>query len=276
MFTARLTAPSTTDKHWLHTSAGGLNSCIYIAGGSVLPNCVGYAWGRFYEILGSAPKLSRRNAEDWYGYTADGYERGQTPKLGAVICWAKGKTAYGTDGAGHVAIVEQVNADGSIVTSNSGYGGKRFWTQTHKKPYAMSGYTFQGFIYNPAVKETVQSTTLVKTYTVKAGDTLAKIAKANDTTVQTLVSLNGIANPNLIRVGQIIKLPAEESSAKTLKIGAKVKIKSGATDLNSGKKYAAFVYKTEYTVIAVSGSRVVFGIGKTAVGAVDKSKVTIV
>ena len=27
-FTPRLSAPSKTDKHWIHTSNGGLNSCI--------------------------------------------------------------------------------------------------------------------------------------------------------------------------------------------------------------------------------------------------------
>ena len=153
-FTPRLSAPSTSDKNWIHTSKGGKNSCILIKGNSVLPNCVGYAWGRFMEILGSTPKLSRRNAEDWYGYTADGYRRGNTPKLGAVICWRKGKTGTGNDGAGHVAIVEKINSDGSIVISQSGYNSKRFWTSTIKSGYALSGYVFQGFIYNPAVSET--------------------------------------------------------------------------------------------------------------------------
>lgn len=46
-----------------------------------------------------------------------------------------------------------------------------------------------------------------KTYVVKSGDTLSKIAKEFGTTVNKLVSLNGIKNPNLIHVGQIIKLP---------------------------------------------------------------------
>lgn len=46
-----------------------------------------------------------------------------------------------------------------------------------------------------------------KTYTVKAGDTLSKIAKDNGTTVQALVQLNSIADPNKIRVGQVLKLP---------------------------------------------------------------------
>lgn len=29
--------------------------------------------GRFYEITGIRPKLSRANAENWYGYTSDSY-----------------------------------------------------------------------------------------------------------------------------------------------------------------------------------------------------------
>ena len=50
-FTPRLSEPSTTSKYWIHTSYGGLNSCIIASGNSVLPNCVGYAWGRAYEII---------------------------------------------------------------------------------------------------------------------------------------------------------------------------------------------------------------------------------
>lgn len=46
-----------------------------------------------------------------------------------------------------------------------------------------------------------------KTYIVKAGDNLSTIALRYGTTVQTLVDLNQIANPNLIYPGQVIKLP---------------------------------------------------------------------
>jgi murein DD-endopeptidase MepM/ murein hydrolase activator NlpD len=45
-----------------------------------------------------------------------------------------------------------------------------------------------------------------KTYTVKSGDNLTKIARAHGTTVAALVKLNGIKNPNLINVGQVLKL----------------------------------------------------------------------
>lgn len=90
-------------------------------------------------------KLSRGNAEVWYPNTIDGYQRGSTPKLGAVICW------YSTQSGGHVAIVEKINNDGSILCSNSAYGGSRFYMTTLTPPnyYMGSAYSFQGFIYNP-------------------------------------------------------------------------------------------------------------------------------
>lgn len=46
----------------------------------------------------------------------------------------------------------------------------------------------------------------VPTYTVKAGDTLSGIASRNGTTYQELARINGIANPNVIYPGQVIKL----------------------------------------------------------------------
>lgn len=125
-----------------------------LAGGEFTGNCVGYAWGRFYEILGSRPTLSTGNAGVWYSYTADGYQRSQTPQLGAVACWSK------PGEAGHVAIVEQINQDGSIVMSESGWN----WSKSNHSQAVetrkgtspnwctWSGYHFQGFIYNPAAK----------------------------------------------------------------------------------------------------------------------------
>lgn len=45
-----------------------------------------------------------------------------------------------------------------------------------------------------------------KTYTVKSGDTLSGIAQKYGTTYQKLAQINGISNPNLIHVGQQIKI----------------------------------------------------------------------
>ena len=55
----------------------------------------------------------------------------------------------------------------------------------------------------------------VTTYTVKRGDTLSHIAKRFGTTVNELARLNNIKNPNLIYIGQKIKIKGSASSKNT-------------------------------------------------------------
>lgn len=171
VFKARTSAPSTTDKNYIRYDEGGYNYCIEIKNGSCLPNCVGYAWGRWRELLGKYHNLSRNNAENWWGYTQDGYKRGQTPKLGAVVCWSKGRVGVESDGAGHVGIVEKIT-DSEVVVSMSAYGGTRWFTRTFKKgSYDYNSYKFQGFIYLPIEFEEEKKTTSTKpTTSYKTGD----------------------------------------------------------------------------------------------------------
>ena len=56
-------------------------------------------------------------------------------------------------------------------------------------------------------------------YTVKAGDTLSKIAAKYGTTYQKLASYNGIANPDKISVGQKIRIPGSGVKTYTVKQG---------------------------------------------------------
>jgi len=51
-----------------------------------------------------------------------------------------------------------------------------------------------------------------QTYYVQRGDTLKKIAAKFGTTVDAILQLNSIANPNLIYVGQALTLPAGTTS----------------------------------------------------------------
>lgn len=149
----RFETPSYSDKYWIRKSSGGYNPCIRGCNQSrdyVLPNCVGYVHGRFMEIMGAtSSNLANANGGQMFLHTEDGYERGQTPQLGAVICWSM------DGGAGHVAIVEQINDDGSIITSNSAYSEKSslfFYTSKLYPPsylWSNAPYHFQGFIYNP-------------------------------------------------------------------------------------------------------------------------------
>ncbi len=57
----------------------------------------------------------------------------------------------------------------------------------------------------------------------------------------------------------------------TLKKGDKIRIKSGARDLNTKGKYATFVYKTTYIIHSVKDKKVVFGNGSVIVGKVKES-----
>lgn len=51
------------------------------------------------------------------------------------------------------------------------------------------------------------------TYTVQAGDTLSSIADKFGTSYQALASLNGISNPNLIYVGQVLRVNGSASAS---------------------------------------------------------------
>ncbi len=216
-YTPRFIIPEKGNPYYNTKRNGGYSSAIQgkptEKGLDVLRNCVGYANGRFAEIQG-LNKIKYQlvcNAENFvdkainYGLTV-----GNTPKLGSIIVWQGGKTKKGADGAGHVAIVEQINGDGSIVTSESGYNARRaFWTQTRTNTDGRwgqdSSYKFLGFIYNPGVDDSEPDRPVIR-YAVQKGDNLTKIAKKFNTTVARLVEANNIANPNLIFVGQVLTI----------------------------------------------------------------------
>lgn len=107
-----------------------------------MPNCTAYCWGRWYELLGEAPDLPLGDGNSWFptaqemGVYETGAYPGSEPALGAIIC-----TYY--DIGGHVAVVEQINEDGSIVTSNSGwqstyFGLKHFILKTDMSPHGQT------------------------------------------------------------------------------------------------------------------------------------------
>jgi len=50
-------------------------------------------------------------------------------------------------------------------------------------------------------------------YIVKSGDTLTKIAKAHNTTIKAIESANPTVDPNHIKVGDKLKIPAKAEAA---------------------------------------------------------------
>lgn len=67
------------------------------------------------------------------------------------------------------------------------------------------------------------------TYTVVAGDTLSGIAARYNTSYQNLAAMNGIANPNLINVGQVLKVPGAGAAAPANAGQQTYTVKSGDT-----------------------------------------------
>ena len=153
-FSARTSTPGPGNLWYQKTTYGGYNKCILgnsagrIYSGCVLPNCTGYASGRWMECQGyTSCNLSTHNAKLWYGNTSDGYPRSSsTPYLGAVICW--------TGTYGHVAVVEKIYSNTDIVWSESNWSGTtgngKYWRTKRGNPatlYSSAGLTFQGYIY---------------------------------------------------------------------------------------------------------------------------------
>jgi LysM repeat protein len=64
----------------------------------------------------------------------------------------------------------------------------------------------------PAPASTVVRSTAETTYVIQRGDTLAKIATRFGVTVKQLTDLNDIKNPNMIVVGQKLRIPGTGSA----------------------------------------------------------------
>ena len=71
-------------------------------------------------------------------------------------------------------------------------------------------------------------------YIVKRGDTLSGIASKYNTTYQALASYNGINNPNLIYVGQVVKIPNNSTNTSP---EVKYVVKRGDTLSGIASKY---------------------------------------
>lgn len=168
--------------------------------------------------------------------------------------------------------------------SKSGYN-TRNWTKHGRLPYV----TYTG--KTESVKSSTAGTNTGSTssastdtvYTVKAGDTLSKIAAKYGTTYQKLAQYNGIANPNIIRVGQQIKIPSGGSATSTWTpavgdtvnfTGTKHYASANATSgpaCKPGKAKITAIYKNgkhPYHLVKVSGG------GSTVYGWVDKDTFT--
>ena len=145
------------NKYYIMQSSGGWNGAIKgnptKAGANVLANCVGYANGRFAEIIGK-DTIEYQMVCNASGFTTRANRFGLTvvnyPVLGGIMCWEGG-----SNNCGHVAIVERIDGKNQIYTSESAYKGSAFYNATRTNSNGRwgmgSAYRFQGCIINPAI-----------------------------------------------------------------------------------------------------------------------------
>lgn len=150
-----------------------------------------------------------------------------------------------TGSADHVGIVE--SCDGHTITVIEGNKSNAVGRRTLK----VNGRYIRGFGVPDFSKKATASSTPAKpatpaqpaqgatgerVYTVQSGDTLSGIAAKYGTTYQKLASYNGIANPNVISVGQEIKIPGSGVRTYTVKAGDSLWA-IAAKQLGDGSRY---------------------------------------
>lgn len=147
---------------------------------------------KVYTIEGNTSDQVARRTYALTNSTIVGYGR---PKYDAETS----TTTTSATGAKSVATLAQEVIDGKW-----GNGDER------KQRLTAAGYDYSAV--QAKVNELVKGTTATVgagdvIYTVKSGDTLSGIAAKYGTTYQKLAAYNGISNPNVISVGQKIKIP---------------------------------------------------------------------
>lgn len=199
---------------------------------------------------------------------------------GKVIHAGWGATGSGLGGYGNVVVVEDKNGRAQIyghlhsvsvkkgqtikkgqVIGKQGNTGDSNGAHLHYEVRKSSKTNYgwrkdrEASTLDPAnyLKQFYASEKPTGTYTVKKGDTLSHIAKRYGTTVSKLAKINNIKDPNLIRVGQKIKLSGKSTD---FKVGQKVKIKSSAKKYATGETIPAWVKKKTHTIQQVTTTKV--------------------
>ena len=192
----RNSIPEKGNKFYNTVSNGGFSLCIKgkptQSGRNVLSNCVGYACGRFNEIIGSMKYATLNcNAENFIERAKSiGLEISNVPTLGGIMVWQKGASLGSKDGAGHVAIVERIDNSNQIYTSESAYGGTAFYnvlrTNNNGRWGMNSNYKFRGCIKNPSIKLDIKTglyKTLANMYVRTGAGTNNRIKKVKELTI---------------------------------------------------------------------------------------------
>ena len=172
----------TTDEG-LRTNPWYTSQNHYWKTGYGMPNCTAYAHGRVQEICSHEIPYERGNA---ISFAFKSFApKIDSPTFGAFAVWGGTYT-------GHVAVVEHVYDDGSILISESNYGGTFFHTAilSHSNGYTYNGMPFMGFYLYDGVTKAVEA----EQAKIEA-DKKAKAAKTKQMLEQQKVDMGFVTVP---------------------------------------------------------------------------------
>ena len=130
-----------------------------------------------------------------------------TPKRNDIVFYSSGHTQSDSTHVGYV-----VEVSGSTLKAIEGNKSDAvgYRTISLSDPYIIGYGQVADYIGS-----TTTDTNSLATYTVQKGDTLSEIAMVMGVSTSDLAAYNGISDPNVITVGQVIKKPAASTSTTT-------------------------------------------------------------
>lgn len=165
-----------------------------------------------------------------------------TPKVGDIIFydWEDNGVGDNKGGANHVGVCIEVNTSKKTFKVIEGNYNNAVGIRTLKfNGKYLRGLARPNYDKEPTKSTTTTTTKTTSTYKVVKGDTLTKIAKKYKTTIEKLVELNDIKNPNVININQILKVPTTKATISTKK--TYYTIKKGDTLSEIAEKYKTTV-----------------------------------
>lgn len=180
-------------------------------------------------------------------YTPTGYQ--ETPwNEGAYTCAIRQYSSTG-----------RLNGYNGNLDLNKFYGDREAWMKYATGSNKANTNTSKPQTENsPSTPQTSTGTANngAQTYTVKSGDTLSAIAAKYGTTYQYLAQINGIANPNLIYPGQVLKVTGTASAPQT-STSVVYTVKSGDTLSGIAAKYGT-TYQHLASINGISNPNLIY------------------
>jgi LysM repeat protein len=175
--------------------------------------------GRVYRIVVMCSLLALLASAGAPASAAPGLKRQGTGATIHVVQWGENLSLIAMRYGVTTSAIVQANG---IANPNYIYAGQRLTIPGGSSTPAPSGQT--------------------TTYVVKAGDTLSGIAYRYGTTVNEIVSLNGLVNPNLIYVGQVLQLSGQGGQTQPSGDSCVYVVKSGDNLTRIALKYGTTVW----------------------------------